>query len=85
MIEFGPDERIENVAIGDALAWQVTPNRGANLLFVKPVELAVATNMTVVTDRRRYAFELSASRAPRAPVPRHGLRRALHLPAGAGR
>ena len=68
MIEFGPDERIENVAIGDALAWQVTPNRGANLLFVKPVEQAVATNMTVVTDRRRYAFELSASRArgPRA-------------------
>ena len=68
MIEFGPDERIENVSIGDALAWQVTPNRRASLLFVKPVEAAAATNMTVVTDRRRYAFELTATRArgPRA-------------------
>ncbi|CAN5308088.1 P-type conjugative transfer protein VirB9 [soil metagenome] len=60
MIEFGPDERIENVSIGDALAWQVTPNRKATLLFIKPIERNVATNMTVVTDRRRYVFELSA-------------------------
>jgi type IV secretion system protein VirB9 len=63
MLEFEPDERIENVSIGDALAWQVTPNKRANLLFIKPVEAAVGTNMTVVTDRRRYAFELTARRA----------------------
>lgn len=63
MLEFGPDERIENVSIGDALAWQVTPNRRASLLFIKPVESAVSTNMTVVTDRRRYAFQLTPSRA----------------------
>ncbi len=63
MIEFAPDERIENVSIGDALAWQVTPNRRASLLFVKPVQDAAPTNMTVVTDRRRYAFELTARRA----------------------
>ena len=62
MVEFAPDERIENVSIGDALAWQVTPNRKANLLFLKPVDGTAATNMTVVTDRRRYAFELSARR-----------------------
>lgn len=69
MIEFALDERIENVSIGDALAWQVTPNRKANLLFLKPVSGEAATNMTVVTDRRRYAFELSARRptGPRAP------------------
>ena len=58
MIEFGPDERIENVSIGDGVAWQITPNKKANLLFLKPVENAGPTNMTVVTDRRRYAFEL---------------------------
>jgi type IV secretion system protein VirB9 len=58
MIEFAPDERIENVSIGDGIAWQVTPNKKANLLFLKPVEKAGPTNMTVVTDRRRYAFEL---------------------------
>ncbi|MDP3749259.1 MAG: TrbG/VirB9 family P-type conjugative transfer protein [Phenylobacterium sp.] len=59
MVEFAPGERIENVAVGDALAWQVTPNRRANLLFVKPLNPFAATNMTVVTDLRRYAFELA--------------------------
>jgi len=58
MIEFADDERIENVSIGDGIAWQVTPNKKANLLFLKPVERAAPTNMTVVTDRRRYVFEL---------------------------
>ena len=61
MIQFGADERIENVAIGDGSTWQITPNKGASLLFVKPIDHAVRTNMTVVTDRRSYLFELSAS------------------------
>lgn len=68
MIEFGDDERIETVSIGDGAAWQVTPNKKATLLFLKPLEIAAATNMTVVTDRRRYTFELSARRAPRGGV-----------------
>ncbi|MEO7864938.1 MAG: TrbG/VirB9 family P-type conjugative transfer protein [Sphingomicrobium sp.] len=58
MLEFGPDERIENVSIGDAMAWQVTPNKRARNLFLKPLIKNAATNMTVVTDRRRYAFSL---------------------------
>jgi type IV secretion system protein VirB9 len=58
MLEFAADERIENVSIGDALGWQVTPNKKANLLFLKPLDRTAATNMTVVTDRRRYVFEL---------------------------
>jgi type IV secretion system protein VirB9 len=62
MIEFAPDERIENVSIGDGLGWQVTPNHKANLLFLKPIADASPTNMTVVTDRRRYAFDLRARR-----------------------
>jgi type IV secretion system protein VirB9 len=58
-VEFAPDEHIENVAIGDANGWQVTPNRAANLLFVKPMSQVAGTNMTVVTNLRHYAFELS--------------------------
>lgn len=58
MVEFGPDEHIENVAVGDAALWQVTPNRRATLLFLKPLQAGAATNMTVVTDLRSYAFEL---------------------------
>jgi type IV secretion system protein VirB9 len=60
MIEFGADERIENVSIGDSLAWQVTPNKRAKMLFLKPLLRNGNTNMTVVTSQRRYAFDLSA-------------------------
>lgn len=58
MLEFAPDERLESVSIGDSLGWQVTPNRNANLLFLKPIDRNAATNMNVVTSHRRYAFEL---------------------------
>jgi type IV secretion system protein VirB9 len=64
-IEFGEGERIENVSIGDAQGWQVTPNRKANLLFLKPIDKAAPTNMTVVTNLRRYAFELKVR--PKVP------------------
>ncbi len=63
MIRFAPDERIENVAIGEGQSWQVTPNHEASLLFIKPVDHAARTNMTVITDRRSYLFELDASAA----------------------
>ena len=60
-IKFGDDEVIENVAIGDSQSWQVTPNRRANLLFVKPLSPAAKTNMTVVTSKRTYLFDLVAN------------------------
>jgi type IV secretion system protein VirB9 len=69
MIEFNPDERIENVAIGDSLAWQVTPNRRADTLFVKPIEADATTNLAVVTNKRRYAFVLTAGEAMGADDP----------------
>ncbi len=64
-VEFDPSERIENVAIGDSLGWQVTPNRRANLLFLKPMARRPATNMTVVTNLRRYNFQLNVLAKPR--------------------
>jgi type IV secretion system protein VirB9 len=67
-IRFAPDEHIENVAIGDSTAWQVTPNRRANLLFIKPLADRAATNMTVVTDRHTYLFDLVASPSHRTPL-----------------
>ncbi|WP_336987071.1 TrbG/VirB9 family P-type conjugative transfer protein [Altererythrobacter aquiaggeris] len=63
-IQFDEDERIENVAIGDSQSWQVTPNKRANLLFVKPLAQRASTNMTVVTDKHTYLFDLVAN--PRA-------------------
>jgi type IV secretion system protein VirB9 len=60
-IAFEDDEHIENVAIGDSASWQVTPNKRANLLFVKPLNPRARTNMTVVTDKRTYFFDLVTS------------------------
>ena len=60
-IVFGDDEMIENVAIGNSQTWQVTPNKRANILFVKPLEARAATNLTVVTTKRTYLFDLVAS------------------------
>lgn len=85
-IAFDEDEHIENVAIGDSTKWQVTPNKRANVLFVKPLAAAGRTNMTVMTDRHRYVFDLVASPGARPlyvlqftypeekkPVPRQAL------------
>ena len=67
-IEFAADEQIENVAVGDSSAWQITPNRRASLLFVKPLAAHSRTNMTVVTDKRTYMFDLVAGEESAAPV-----------------
>jgi type IV secretion system protein VirB9 len=67
-IRFAEDELIENVAIGDSQAWQVTPNKRANLLFVKPLADKAATNMTVITNRYTYLFDLVANPKAEAPL-----------------
>jgi type IV secretion system protein VirB9 len=58
MLEFAPDERIESVAVGDSSAWQVTPNRNGDRVFVKPLQ-SLPSNLTVVTSTRLYTFELN--------------------------
>lgn len=60
-IMLGPDEHIDNIAIGDANAWQITPNKRADMLFVKPLAARAHTNLTVVTDARAYFFDLVAT------------------------
>jgi type IV secretion system protein VirB9 len=59
MISFADNEKIENVGIGDTNQWQVMPNNRANLLFIKPINAQAFSNMTVVTNRRNYGFELA--------------------------
>jgi type IV secretion system protein VirB9 len=68
MIQFAPGEEIENVAVGNSEAWQVTPNKRANLLFLKPLASKARTNMTVVTDQRVYLFDLSVGAGRGEPV-----------------
>jgi len=68
-VEFDLAEKIENVAIGDSLGWQVTPNRRANLLFLKPMSARPPTNMTVITSIRRYNFQLSVQKQKTRTLP----------------
>jgi type IV secretion system protein VirB9 len=57
-IELAADEHVENIAVGDAGAWQVTPNKRGDHVFVKALQSGVATNLTIVTDARTYVFDL---------------------------
>lgn len=57
-IEFSEDEKVQTVSIGDSVAWMVNPSE--NRLFLKPIEQNATTNLTVITDKRTYFFELHA-------------------------
>jgi len=57
-IEFAKNERIETVSLGDRVAWQIVP--AGRRLFVRPQEENVTTNMTVITNKRAYQFDLRA-------------------------
>ncbi|HEX8192350.1 MAG TPA: TrbG/VirB9 family P-type conjugative transfer protein [Allosphingosinicella sp.] len=63
-VELAPDEQIENVALGDSSAWQVTANRRGDRLFIKPLQSGVTTNMTVITNARLYAIDLVPLMSP---------------------
>ena len=55
-IEFSEDEEIEMISIGEAFAWRLTP--AGKRLFVRPLEIAAHTNMTIITNRRTYHFDI---------------------------
>ncbi len=69
MVELSPDEQVQNVAIGDAAAWQVSVNRNGDRLFLKPALADVSTNMTVITSVRTYNFDLYALSTPAPDMP----------------
>lgn len=68
-VELAPDERVTSIALGDSSAFQVTANKAGNLLFVKPVQADVTTNMTVVTDVRTYNFDLTGTAEASGDLP----------------
>lgn len=60
-IEFEESETIESISLGDSVAWQIVPS--GKRLFLKPVEPEATTNMTLITNKRVYHFELHAKDA----------------------
>jgi len=57
-IEFESDEEIKTISMGDSTAWMLNPS--GNRLFLKPIEQDATTNMTLLTNKRTYLFELHA-------------------------
>lgn len=57
-IEFESDEEIKTISMGDSTTWMLNPS--GRLLFLKPVEQDATTNMTLITNKRTYLFELHA-------------------------
>ena len=60
-IELDPKEAIGVISLGNAPAWQVDPM--GNRIFIKPIEPDATTNMTIITDKHTYHFELYAEEA----------------------
>lgn len=58
-IEFNIDESIDTISIGDSIGWQLTP--AGKRLFIKPLHKSGITNLSVITTRRSYQFELVAT------------------------
>ncbi|MDD2840191.1 MAG: TrbG/VirB9 family P-type conjugative transfer protein [Rickettsiales bacterium] len=56
-IEFAPDEEIEIISLGEAYPWKITPIN--KRIFIRPIQIDVTTNMTVITTKRTYQFEIT--------------------------
>lgn len=61
IIEFALDEEIETITMGSPSPWQLIP--AGNRIFIKPVGDDATTNMTVITNKRMYFFEMHAENA----------------------
>lgn len=57
-IEFAKGETIETITMGDTYAWKLNPLD--NRLFIRPLEKNIRTNMTIITNKRTYQFDLVA-------------------------
>lgn len=60
-VVLSPDERIVSVAVGNTAAWEVSPNKAADRLFIKASPGGPPTNVEVVTDSRTYSLMLQTT------------------------
>ncbi|MBX9813415.1 MAG: TrbG/VirB9 family P-type conjugative transfer protein [Sphingomonas sp.] len=68
-IQLSPDERIEAITLGDGSGWQVQATKRGDTVFVRSTGGAAATNLTVLTDSRRYLFTLHATSSDDGSAP----------------
>ena len=64
-IEFSNQEDIDTISLGDRVPFQIIPS--GRRLFIRALTANARTNMTVVTNKRTYQFDLAAVPAPSMP------------------
>lgn len=57
-IEFEEDEEIQIISLGESFPWKITPV--GKRMFIRPLQINTNTNMTVITSKRTYMFQLTA-------------------------
>lgn len=57
-IELANSEEVVSISMGDTTSWQIVPS--GNRIFIKPMDPDATTNMTLITNKRTYFFELYA-------------------------
>lgn len=60
-ILFGADEEITQVVAGDTVSWQILTSADRRSLTLKPMEKDAPTNLSVVTTKRTYSFDLEVN------------------------
>ena len=60
-IELEEGEEIGTISMGDTTGWQMVPS--GHRIFLKPIDSDATTNMTLITNKRMYFFELHAEKA----------------------
>ncbi|KQU85462.1 conjugal transfer protein [Ensifer sp. Root31] len=57
-VQFAANEEVQSILIGDSASWEVVKLKSGNVVSIKPTIPSAATNMTIYTNSRVYAFEL---------------------------
>lgn len=64
-IEFPANEPIETISVGNKVGWQIVT--AGRRLFIRPTLASARTNMTVITSKRAYQFDITAVPAVYSP------------------
>jgi type IV secretion system protein VirB9 len=65
-IEFGISEEVQTISLGERSSWQIVP--AGRRLFIRALTTNAHTNMTVITNKHAYQFDLTAVPAPTTPT-----------------
>jgi type IV secretion system protein VirB9 len=57
-IQIGDSEEIKTIAAGDSIGWQIVGS--GQHIFIKPMAEGARTNLSLVTNKRTYVFDLIA-------------------------